>query len=382
MTLESERGPIHDLVSRRTDDGWEVLELVVPKSYQTGGFFSVGYLARHDNGRMGFFKALDFRRALDADDPTHELEKMLNTYNFERGVLSYCERLSKVVLAISSGSLSVPGAPLDKVFYLIFELADGDVRKFAQKQQEYEIIWVLRALHHIAVGLSQLHGVGISHQDLKPSNVLVFQQGRTSKVADLGRAHCTSIPSPHDDFLRPGAANYSPPEQLYGYEMEDREKGRAAADLYLLGSMIYFFFMGTMFTPALIQRLRDEHRPMASARGDRGWRGFYADVLPFVRDAIGLVLADFNTHVVTTFSRVGRRKEGEELCDLLSYLVGPNPAERGHPLERRAKHSNQFALGRFISALNRIALRCESELKRTNATTAREHREEGGAEMA
>jgi eukaryotic-like serine/threonine-protein kinase len=379
MQFDSEKGLIHDLAGKITPDGWTIDQLVVPQSYQTGGYFSVGYLASHRSGRRGYFKALDFRRALKMKDSAQELERMLNTYNFERSVLAHCERLSKVVLAVADGHLDVPGVPLDRIYYLIFELAEGDVRKFAERQQTYEAIWALRALHHIAVGLSQLHGVGISHQDLKPSNVLVFNNGETSKLADLGRAHCKSMNAPHDDFVRPGAISYAPPEQLYGFSMEDRDQGRCAADLYLLGSMIYFFFMGTMFTPALLQRLRPEHKPLLLAESDIGWNGFFRDVLPFLHDAAGIAVEDFRHHINKIFARVGQRREGEELTRLLQYLVSPNPYERGHPHERLSKHSNQFSLARFVSTLNRIAARCEWDFKRFNATTAGPHSQESGA---
>ena len=55
-----------------------------------------------------------------------------------------------------------------------------------------------RTLHHIAVGLQQLHGEGIAHQDLKPSNVLFFETFG-AKLADLGCADTLKNPasSPH-----------------------------------------------------------------------------------------------------------------------------------------------------------------------------------------
>src|SRR5690606_6598666 len=108
---------------------------------------------------------------------------------------------------------------------------------------------------------------------------------RTSKLADLGRAHCKTIEAPHDILAMPGARSYAPPEQLYGFSIGDRIRARAAADLYLVGSMAHFLFTGLMLTPQVVERLRAEHRPPVLAKDDGGWRGYFEDVLPYVRNA-------------------------------------------------------------------------------------------------
>jgi serine/threonine protein kinase len=174
------------------------------------------------------------------------------------------------------------------VFFLLFELADGDVRKHVVSNNCFDCVWTIRTLHHIAVGISQLHVQGIYHQDIKPSNVLVFEQQQTSKLADLGRAHCKTIEAPHDLHFIPGVRSYAPPEQLYNFQITDRDHARAASDLYLLGSMAYFLFSGVMLTPSIVSRLRPEHRPPMLAHDDGGWRGYFEDVLPFLRAAYGV----------------------------------------------------------------------------------------------
>ena len=52
--------------------------------------------------------------------------------------------------------------------YIILELADGDVRHRLRKVDR-QTAWALRALHHTATGLMQLHSQRIAHQDLRPS---------------------------------------------------------------------------------------------------------------------------------------------------------------------------------------------------------------------
>jgi serine/threonine protein kinase len=349
--------PIEEMTGLVTSDGWVLEELVQKQVYQTGSCFSVGYLVKHTDGRSGFLKALDFSRAQKATDKVRALESMTRTYNFERDVLALCRgaNLNKVVVAISDGSLTVPAAPFGEVFYLIFELADGDVRKHAVMTNLFDAAWSLHALHNIAIGLSQLHGQGIHHQDLKPSNVLVFEGGKTSKLADLGRSHCNTIAAPHDDFNIAGQPYYAPPEHLYGYWMNDSRKARAAADLYLLGSMVFFFFTGAMLTPSILSYVRPEHKPPFLSPDNTGWNGTFEDVLPYIRSGYADAIFEFQEAVNKSF-RNEHPKVADGLIEIISYLTEPDPGLRGHVLDRRMKYGNQYALNRFVSAFAKYTL--------------------------
>ena len=348
--------PIEQLCGAVTADGWTVSDKIVPGKECTGGAFSVGYIAADSRGRLGYFKALDFRKALGAADPARELQSMTSAYNFERDVLARCadDRLDRVVTAISSGALDAPGAPLSKIFYLIFELADGDVRKQIRASKRYEPAWSMNAMHHIAVGLQQLHSRGIYHQDIKPSNVLVFDQGTLSKLADLGRAFCQSFTAPHDELLIPGALSYAPPEQLYRFEARDRVYARQAADLYLLGSMLFFLFTGTGLSSSTAQYLRLEHRPQRFAGGDTGWRGSFRDVLPYYREA--------QSNSMSHFHQIVHRQLGSEnekvtarIVAVLNYLTEPDLELRGHPSARRMAYDDPLSLERFVSELQLVS---------------------------
>jgi eukaryotic-like serine/threonine-protein kinase len=195
-------------------------------------------------------------------DPARALEAMTQAYNFERDLMAKCgeKHMDRVVRAIASGTLRIEGAPAGGVveYLLILELADYDVRAHLARLGEIELAWILRSLHHIATGLKQLHSAGIAHQDLKPSNVLIFNQD-TSKVADLGRASYLGHTAPHDELSWAGDISYAPPELLYGYVHTDWRTKRFGGDLYLLGSMVVFFFTG-LSTHVRIDRRK---RPLA-----------------------------------------------------------------------------------------------------------------------
>ena len=175
-------------------EGWTVVERHRQTSTATGGNFSVGYIVMDEEGRRGFLKAIDFARLLksagDQLDAPRALQAITEVYNFERDILQICRtlRLSRVAAAVSDGSVAVSGfEPLHQVYYLIFELAEQDSRAHLDGAAALELVWSLRTLHHVAIGLRQLHYNGIVHQDLKPSNVLEYADVG-SRIADLGRA--------------------------------------------------------------------------------------------------------------------------------------------------------------------------------------------------
>jgi eukaryotic-like serine/threonine-protein kinase len=363
---------VNRLAGQTTADGWFVENLVSLASYQSGGNFSTGYTVKHRDGRTGFMKAIDFSKAERARDKMRALQELTTSYNFERDVLDLCRghNMSKVVTAISNGSIRIDDTFLGEVHYLIFELADGDVRKHIHLNNEFDLVWTLGTLHHIAIGLSQLHSKGIYHQDVKPSNVLVFDEQETSKLADLGRSHCRTIDAPHDILDLPGARSYAPPEQLYAFALPDTQRARAAADLFLMGSMVYFLVMGEMLTPSITDRLRPEHRAPIFARDDAGWRGHFEDVVPYLKLAFGEAIADFKGVAEEKFGRIGEPAMADDLTALLCYLTEPHPAERGHPHEHVEKHGNPYALRRFVSSLSQLAAKAEFRYRLANAKAA------------
>jgi eukaryotic-like serine/threonine-protein kinase len=127
--------------------------------------------------------------------------------------LAKCKKrnLHRVVTPLANGTVKVPGGfgPLENVCYLIFELASGDIRDEVNKFAAFDLAWCLRSLHHSALGLKQLHDAGIAHQDLKPSNVLVFSDSG-SKIADLGCASDSTAYSKIDGLPVPGDMGYAP----------------------------------------------------------------------------------------------------------------------------------------------------------------------------
>jgi len=235
--------------------------------------------------------------------------------------------------------------PYTKFDHSSFEMAESDLRAKVQLSSDFDLAFEMRALHNVATGLAQLHGGVIAHQDLKPSNVLVFDNG-LSKVGDLGRSSSVERSGPHDELPIPGDPSYCPPEQLYGYSPTDWKERRLGSDMYQLGSLVVYVFTGLSVT-----RLLHDHIPESHRYGV--WADAYESVLPYLHEYFRLMLE----RVSTRFPESVRR----ELVLAVTQLCNPDPARRGHPRNRAIR--NPYGLERYVSRFNLLAVKSETALR-------------------
>lgn len=355
--------PVFSLLGRETEDGWKVIEPVGWKLDSagcpiqagdpgSGGNFSAGYRVEKD-GRLAFLKAIDLSRAMRQRDVIAALKQIVDTASFEKTLCAMCgeRRMDRVVLALASGDFVTGPNLQDTVPYIIFELADGDVRRRVRLVgANLRLQWVFRAIQNSAVGIRQLHSANVAHQDVKPSNVLQFEAQKAFKIGDVGRAIREGIPVAHSDLGIAGDPAYAPPELLYGHYDADWRTRRYGCDLFMFGSLIVFFFFGQGLTPLLLSRIEPAYLPRS--RSGR-WTGTYMEVLPIVRRAFSDVLVELGTLVGEEFS-ADVVKSVRELCE-------PDPTLRGHPLSRR---TSQFDLSRYISQFDLLSTKAAISARR------------------
>lgn len=338
--------PAEALTGLTLKDGWVVDSIVKPGPKATGGCFSVGYVVKK-NGKCAFLKALDFTAAFQDPDLARALQIMTSAFNFERDLLVKCRdrKMNRVVTSIADGQVYVDGfGPLGNVCYLIFDMADGDIRRIAATTQTIDLAWCLRSLHHAAVGLNQLHQSRIAHQDLKPSNVLYFAEAG-SKLADLGRASDSATDSPCDHMPLPGDPGYAPFEQFYRGGPPADFASRQAADMSMLGNLIFFFFAGCSVTQAVIAKLHQKALQLSNS-------DFQQD-LPYLQSAFYEALVDFRADVLPVAKGLT-----DEITQLARELCEPDPNKRGD-MKNIGRVTSQYNLERYISRFNVLAKRME-----------------------
>ncbi len=336
-------GAARMLAGATLPNGWKVVQEVTRSKSATGGHFSSSYIAENADGRRAFLKAMDYSGAFapGVDTPAM-LQLMTSSYLFERRVCEKCgtDRLRRVVHAIDAFSVdAVEGQPFSKVECLVFERAEGDIRAHLDAADSFDIAFTFRMLHQVATGLEQMHRADMAHQDLKPSNVLVFSGTAGVKIGDLGRAWSQHHQAPHDDLQVAGDMGYAPPELLYGEVPATVPARRFGCDNYHLGSLIVFMFSRVHMTSLVVKYLDHAHRPS-------WWRGEYAEALPYVQSAFLDAVSEFAPQVP------GRYREA--VTRMVTQLCEPDPTRRGHPSNGRV-NAGQFSLDRYISELDLLA---------------------------
>lgn len=315
--------PAHFLAGMTLASGWEVLTPVGSAAPVHEGQHSVGYFVQHRDGREGFLKVIDLSDVYQAPNVMLELQLVSAQFNFEVKLLDICRdlRMHRVVRAMDHGEERLPGI-LVPVPYIVFDRAAGDIRDHLA-MTTIDSVWLLHCVHHVAVGLQQLHGARYAHNDLKPANILVFP-GDGWKIGDLGRAVDARGTSPHHEHLFSGTMEYAPPEVLYFAPSTEVWRERKWADLYMLGGLVTFLFTHQHFNTYLYDELDEPLQPIIFC-GE--WEGSFEDLLPHLLGAFGRAMRTVERELV---ARVGPEL-APELARCIRELCCPEPARRGHP---------------------------------------------------
>ena len=326
-----------------------VTELIPKNKDHTGGNFSTGYFVEHDDGQKGFLKALDFQRLItdSTPDPALVMQKLTEAFIVERDILRVCREhnLQRIIRSLDDGSTTVNTIAVP---YIIFEIAPSDIRNEINTGNEFEIAWILRTIHNVANGLSQLHQREISHQDLKPSNVLIVDNG-DRKIGDFGRSITKTSNTYYTDKAIAGDRGYAPPESLYGHIPTEWRVRRCGTDVYQLGSLFVYMITGAHTTLLLIDFLEDQYRPEM-------WAGEYEDVLPYIEEAFRQVVDVFENSFPEDDIK-------DESIQILKELCNPDVYSRGD-IRKHGKSASRFNLERYVSYFDRLARKYEFKLKK------------------
>jgi len=285
MTTAVGASPYDALIGRTLAGGWTVSNRVPLAPGSTGGHFSVGYNVTNPAGETAFCKVLDFQSVLSAADPLGAIQQASTDFQHEVLSLESCRglRMNRVILALESETTADFAMPASLLSYIIFEPAIGDIRAVLPLTfSSGDLPLRFALLHDAAIGLGELHGARIAHQDIKPSNLLAIGASpsdvRMGKIADLGRAIVETRPHRFDALEFPGDRTYAPPEYMYRSVPTNDDDRRKGADLYQLGSLTAFVVSGAAM-PALVKSQIPVHLRWGV------WRGDYVDIEPVLRDA-------------------------------------------------------------------------------------------------
>lgn len=101
-----------------------------------------------------------------------------------------------------------------------------------ERHQPFQATEITPWIQDICSALGYLHNRGIIHCDLKPSNILIYEQHAVLLDFSVAQVHGRLLPFPYDPSPA-GTIAYMAPEQLEGKVLDAR------ADIYALGTIIY-----------------------------------------------------------------------------------------------------------------------------------------------
>ena len=330
--------PLASRLEGKRVGNWNVIKRKPKDADDSSGFFSSCYFVENDEGEKAFLKAYNYNYAFTQTVGSADtLKSMTENFTYERDLLALCgnSNMRRVVMAVDSGEYREPGEVIT-VPYLVFELAEGGSLTNFLPVSDFS--WKLHSFHGALLGVSQLHKAKVAHQDIKPSNILIF--GKTvAKLSDLGSATQFGNASNWEQFEIAGDQRYAPVELLYKYFSPHWETRRFGADLFMLGGLLTYIVADVNFLSMMYVQLEPHQR-------HNSFGGNFTQALPFLMNAYHLALDDIKSAIP--------EKVRDELIQIIAELSHPDPDKRGNP-KRLSNQHNQFSLERYISIIDRLS---------------------------
>lgn len=234
-------GGAHEHIGRTLRGKWTLEALL-----GVGGMAAV-YAATHRNGGRAAIKLLH-----------HELGAMaeVRTRFVREGYLANRVGHPAVVRALDD-DVDDDGTP-----FLVMELVEGETLEQRAAEELMNAEELLAVAEQILEVLSAGHERGIVHQDLKPANLLVDNDGRV-RVLDYGIARSIDDDPTTLKLRTTGTPSFMSPEQVRG------DVVTGASDLYSLGATLFALATGrpphVADTPIhLMLRIATESAPRVS----------------------------------------------------------------------------------------------------------------------
>ncbi len=123
----------------------------------------------------------------------------------------------------------------DKTFFMVMEYVRGKtMEKILQKEKALDVELAIDYTKQLCAGVDHAHKNKIIHRDLRPSNIMISEEG-TVKITDFGTsAWLQNVPYAS---TRIGSPPYMAPEQFQG-------KATFGSDVYSIGCILYEMIIG------------------------------------------------------------------------------------------------------------------------------------------
>lgn len=141
-------------------------------------------------------------------------------------------------------------------YFIVMEFVEGgNLRDLLQARKKLEPDEALRIVEECAEGLAYAHARGLTHRDIKPTNILIAVANGQAKLVDFGLAEITDAgggggvrlqrqDAKDDDVAVDRTVDYA------GLEKATNQKpGDVRSDIYFLGAVLYECLTGLSLMP-------------------------------------------------------------------------------------------------------------------------------------
>jgi tRNA A-37 threonylcarbamoyl transferase component Bud32 len=269
LVTEAQLACVHDEVGK-TPDLAHLIAILERKSYLTpwqrgkvlkgdwDGFFLGGYriLYKIQSGSFG--------RVYRADDPRSgnvvAVKVLRRRWSEDQARIDQFIREGKVGLSLKHPNivevLAINRDASSGQYYLVMEFVEGgNLREILQIRKKLTVVESLRIVEDATNGLAYAYARGMTHRDIKLTNLLISSQGE-AKLVDFGLAQFFASFAKEEEKVD-RTVDYAGLEKATGVKMGD-----VRSDLYFLGTVLYESLTGR--SPLVMTR--DRHARMRKER--------------------------------------------------------------------------------------------------------------------
>ncbi|MCC6416998.1 MAG: protein kinase [Gemmataceae bacterium] len=242
-----------DELGKRNGDPESFLLVMERKGYLTPWQSSKLLKGDPDGYFLGGYRILykiasgSFGRVYRADDPRSgnvvAIKVLRRKWSDNKHNIELFEREGKVGMTLRHPNvveiLAVNRDPVSRQYFIVMEFVEGyNMRDYLTTRKKLEPAEALRIIEEAASGLAYAFSKGLTHRDMKLTNILLSSQ-RVAKLVDFGLAGEGPRAAKPDEIQVDRTVDYAGLEKATGVP-----PGDVRSDLYFLGCVLYELLTG------------------------------------------------------------------------------------------------------------------------------------------